>query len=133
MLVCALSQESEDTALTIAADQGHEKVVSLLLQRGANIDHQVSTADLSCVVSAASSLVFCCCVLQRSRLQYQPETCPPVVHKQDVYGQTALYSASSKNHIKVVEALLVGEDAGLWLYLCSMTSHPDGVASFGCF
>jgi len=55
------------------------------------------------------------------------------VRIQDVYGQTALYCASYENHIKVVEALLVGEDTGLWLYLCSMSSHPDGVASFGCF
>jgi len=57
----------------------------------------------------------------------------PLLCIQDVYGQTALYSASADNHIKVVEALLVGVDAVLWLYRCSMSSDPDGVASFGCF
>jgi len=59
------------------------------------------------------------------RLNYAYPVCV-----QDVYGQTALYSASAKNHIKVVETLLVGEDAVLWLYLCSMSSHPEAVASW---
>jgi len=57
----------------------------------------------------------------------------PLLCIQDVYGSTALSLASAENHIKAVEALLVGVDAVLWLYLCSMSSHPDGVASFGCF
>jgi len=35
-----------DTALALAADRGHEKVVRLLLQHGANSDHQVG---LSCL------------------------------------------------------------------------------------
>jgi len=72
MLVWALLQEFEGTALTIAAAQGHEKVVRLLLQHGVRIDHQVGTADLSCVVSAASSLVcvgFVLCVDERPAMQ----------------------------------------------------------------
>ena len=72
MLVCALSQESENTALTIAAYEGHDDVVRLLLQRGAKIDHQVGTADLSCIVSGASSWLcggFVLCVDERGRKQ----------------------------------------------------------------
>jgi len=123
MLVCALSQESEDTALTIAAYKGHEKVVRLLLQRGANIDHQVGTAFLSCIVSGALSLGFCGFVLM-SGLRCNVYTSGillkhfyPLLCIQGVYGQTALHSASANNHIKVVEVLLVGVDAVLWLYL----------------
>jgi len=39
----------------------------------------------------------------------------PLLCIQDVYGQTALSLASAENHIKVVEVLLVGEVAVLWL------------------
>jgi len=131
MLVCALSQKSENTALIIAADRGHAEVVWILLQKGAKIDRQVGTADLSCIVSGASSLVCggpVLCLDERPRMQrshfwHSTETCLPFVCIQDVRGQTALYSACSNNHIKVVETLLVGEDAGLWLYLCSMSRH----------
>jgi len=54
VLVCVLLQDSGATALTIAASKGHDKVVRLLLQHGAKIDHQVSTADLCSIVCAAS-------------------------------------------------------------------------------
>jgi len=60
MLVCALSKESKDTALTIAADRGHDVVVRLLLQHGAKIDHQ---AYLVCIVLVASASVSCTGVL----------------------------------------------------------------------
>jgi len=99
----------------------------------------VSTADLSCIVSGASSFFSCGFVLM-SGLRCNVHTSGirlkrfyPLLCIQDVYGLTALYIASCKCHIKVVEALLVGVDAVLWLYLCSMSCHPDGVASFGCF
>jgi len=59
MLVCALSQESKAAALTIAADRGHEEVVRLLLQKGANISHQVRTAELCRVVSVTLSFLSC--------------------------------------------------------------------------
>jgi len=54
MLVCAPSQELENTALTIAAYLGHAEVVRLLLQNGAKVDHQVGATDLSCIESGAS-------------------------------------------------------------------------------
>jgi len=60
--VSALSQGSENTALTIAAFRGHDEVVVLLLQHGAKIDHQVSTADISgtpCVMVAVAWLRLC--------------------------------------------------------------------------
>jgi len=53
VLVCVRSQDSGDTALTIAASEGHDEVVRLLLQHGAKIDHQVSTADLCASVCVA--------------------------------------------------------------------------------
>jgi len=59
---CVLSQESENTALTIAAFRGHDEVVVLLLQHGTKIDHQVSTADMSgrlCVMVAVAWLRLC--------------------------------------------------------------------------
>jgi len=59
MPVCALSQKSKDTALTIAADRGHADVVRLLLQKGANVTHQVGTADLFRVVSVSLSFLSC--------------------------------------------------------------------------
>jgi len=46
MLVSALSQESEDTALTIAASRGHAEVVRLLLQHRANVKHRVCAGDI---------------------------------------------------------------------------------------
>jgi len=46
VLTCLLSQESEATALTVAADRGHNEVMRLLLLHGADIDHQVSEADV---------------------------------------------------------------------------------------
>jgi len=126
-----------DTALVFAANQGHHEVVRILLQHGAKIDHQVSTADQSCIVSGASSLLCCdfvLCVDERPRMQcsrfwYSTETCLPFVCIQDVYGQTALYIASSKNHIKVVEALLVRVDAGLWLWFCLVTHSPLSISA----
>jgi len=124
LLVCALSQESENTALTVAAYKGHDEVVRLLLQRGAKIDHQVSTVELSCIISVASSLLFCSSVLcfderpamQSSHFLYQPETCLPFVCVQDKYGQTALYSSSANNRIKVVKALLVNAYVAIRVY-----------------
>ena len=115
-------QVTLQTPLCLASGFGHDEVVRLLLQRGAKIDHKVGTADLSCRVYAPSSLLSCdsvLCVDGRPAMQ-----CPPFVCVQDVNGQTALYSASSRNHIKVVEALLVRVDAGLWLWFCLVTHSP---------
>jgi len=47
LLLCLVLQKSKGTALTIAADRGHDEVVRLLLQHGAKVDHQVSTEDPS--------------------------------------------------------------------------------------
>jgi len=47
VLVCARSQKSEGTALTIAAKRGHDDVMRLLLQHGADVNHQVGAFTLS--------------------------------------------------------------------------------------
>jgi len=41
------SQSSEETALTLAACRGHAEMVRLLLQHGAKVNRQVSTAEPS--------------------------------------------------------------------------------------
>jgi len=51
-------QVTLQTPLCLASGFGHDEVVRLLLQRGAKIDHQVSTADLSCIVFVTSLVLF---------------------------------------------------------------------------
>ena len=41
------------------------------------------------------------------------ETCDTFLWKQDLHGQTPLCLASCNNHIRVVEALLVGVEAAI--------------------
>ena len=49
---CGRSQESDGTALIIAAERGHYEVVMALLNHGANVEHRVSTAHASCYRTA---------------------------------------------------------------------------------
>jgi len=53
-------QEDRSTALCFAADRGHEEAVTLLLQYGAKVNHQVSTEGFchKSVFSMRISLAF---------------------------------------------------------------------------
>ena len=85
VLVCVRSQKSGDTALTIAASKGHDKVVRLLLQHGANINHQVSAVQLCSSVCVACSLMYC--------LPWSALICP-CIQERDVHTPS-----SSLNHV----------------------------------
>jgi len=75
-------------------------VVRILLRYGAKIDHQVSPAVTQCCLAVnLSALVYFIVISLNHFKSYWI---------QDIHGRTALYRASARNHIKVVEALLVG-------------------------
>ena len=101
-----LSQREQATALCFAAERGHDEVVRLLLQHGAKIDHQVCTIHVSCQEFGFAMHVLLPTMTQSA---VTINLTSFYASLQDVHGQTALYLASSGNHCKVVETLLVCE------------------------
>jgi len=125
--------------LTIAADRGHDEVVRLLLQHGANVDHQVSIADISRAVSVGSLLsrnsggwFFDIAVLSgyRSRVSMN-HIYPLCSYRHWMEGVRCTVPApitTSKwwRRCWYVWVLSCG-------FNCSVKTFPDGIAYFGCF
>ncbi|OUS00166.1 hypothetical protein A9Q84_03005 [Halobacteriovorax marinus] len=93
-------------ALTMALGGAHEEMVSLLISRGANVNHTWNKNNFSYLMNAARSGH-----LEVAKLLLNGKA---KINQQDLDGNTALHYASSEGFIKLVE-LLKAKGASLTL------------------
>jgi ankyrin repeat protein len=89
-------KEGRRTSLFIAAQQGHEKAVTLLLQKGAGVDEPEESGATPLFIAAANGYVNIIHIL----LQYKAD-----INQVENQGWTPLYIAAEENRVKVINAL----------------------------
>ncbi len=94
---------TKDTALTLAAEQGHTEIVNLLITNGANVNYINKNYDTALLLAAEQG---------HTEIVNLLITNGANVNHKTKFGNTALTKAAKNGHLNVVD-LLIANDADI--------------------